>query len=104
MQRAQRGEKFITEKEREHRGHREGIIEPKSYVEDGKAVGIRLENGEEHRAGRVISAADGYTTIFKMLEGKYVDETVRMSQKLPGLENFHMCGQWVEPGGWLPTG
>ncbi len=27
-----------------------------------------------------------------------------MSQKLPGLEKFYMCGQWVEPGGGLPTG
>ncbi len=27
-----------------------------------------------------------------------------MSQKLPGLANFYLCGQWVEPGGGLPTG
>ncbi|MCJ7448071.1 MAG: NAD(P)-binding protein [Bacteroidales bacterium] len=27
-----------------------------------------------------------------------------MSQSLPGLANFYMCGQWVEPGGGLPTG
>jgi len=27
-----------------------------------------------------------------------------MRQTLPGLENFYMCGQWVEPGGGLPTG
>jgi len=27
-----------------------------------------------------------------------------MSQTLPGLSNFYMCGQWVEPGGGLPTG
>jgi len=26
-----------------------------------------------------------------------------MSQNLPGLHNFYMCGQWVEPGGGLPT-
>lgn len=26
-----------------------------------------------------------------------------MSQTLPGLSNFYMCGQWVEPGGGLPT-
>jgi len=23
---------------------------------------------------------------------------------LPGLDDFYMCGQWVEPGGGLPTG
>jgi phytoene dehydrogenase-like protein len=27
-----------------------------------------------------------------------------MRQTLPGLDNFYMCGQWVEPGGGLPTG
>ncbi len=27
-----------------------------------------------------------------------------MSQTLPGLGNFYLCGQWVEPGGGLPTG
>ena len=27
-----------------------------------------------------------------------------LNQKLPGLENLFLCGQWVEPGGGLPTG
>jgi phytoene dehydrogenase-like protein len=27
-----------------------------------------------------------------------------MSKTLPGLDNFYMIGQWVEPGGGLPTG
>jgi len=27
-----------------------------------------------------------------------------MSQTLPGLQNMYMCGQWVQPGGGLPTG
>lgn len=27
-----------------------------------------------------------------------------MDQTIPGLNNFYMCGQWVEPGGGLPTG
>lgn len=26
-----------------------------------------------------------------------------MKKTLPGLANFYMCGQWVEPGGGLPT-
>jgi phytoene dehydrogenase-like protein len=26
-----------------------------------------------------------------------------MSQTLPDLKNFYMCGQWVEPGGGLPA-
>ena len=42
-----------------------------------KAIGIRLENGTEHFCSRVISAADGYSTIFRMLDGKYADEKIR---------------------------
>ena len=49
----------------------------KILVEEDKAVGIRLADGSEHRAGRVISAADGHATIFKMLDGKYADEKTR---------------------------
>jgi phytoene dehydrogenase-like protein len=28
---------------------------------------------------------------------------MRMGKTLPGLKNFYMAGQWVEPGGSLPT-
>lgn len=49
----------------------------KILVEEDKAVGVRLDDGSEHRAERVISAADGHTTIFKMLDGKYADEKTR---------------------------
>jgi phytoene dehydrogenase-like protein len=28
--------------------------------------------------------------------------TTRMKKELPGLRNFYMVGQWVEPGGGLP--
>ncbi|NIO48585.1 MAG: NAD(P)-binding protein [Candidatus Aminicenantes bacterium] len=47
-------------------------------IEEGDwARGIRLENGDTHLADIIISAADGYSTIFKMLDGKYVDEKLR---------------------------
>jgi phytoene dehydrogenase-like protein len=42
-----------------------------------RAVGVRLANGEEHRADVVISAADGHATIFDMLEGQYVNDQIR---------------------------
>jgi phytoene dehydrogenase-like protein len=48
----------------------------KVLVEGGHAVGVRLEDGREFRGDLVISAADGYATIFKMLEGKYVDDAI----------------------------
>jgi phytoene dehydrogenase-like protein len=31
------------------------------------------------------------------------DFNLRMSKTMPGLENFYMAGQWVEPGGGMPT-
>lgn len=46
-------------------------------VENGRAVGVRYEDGSKERADVVISAADGYTTIFKLLAGEYADATVR---------------------------
>jgi len=59
-----------------------GIINYNSRVEkilvkDNKAVGIKLDKGQEFLADRVISAADGYNTIFKMLNGKYADGKTR---------------------------
>jgi phytoene dehydrogenase-like protein len=49
----------------------------KVLVEASRAVGVRLADGTEHRADLVISAADGRTTIFDMLEAKYVDDKIR---------------------------
>lgn len=49
----------------------------KILVENDRAVGVRLADGSEQRADWVISAADGHATIFDMLEGKYIDDTIR---------------------------
>lgn len=49
----------------------------KVMIEDNKAVGIVLENGEKHYADIVISAADGKTTVFNLLDGKYISETIK---------------------------
>ncbi len=49
----------------------------KILVENDKAVGIKLADGSEHRAEIIISNADGRKTIFDMLDGKYINETVR---------------------------
>jgi phytoene dehydrogenase-like protein len=46
-------------------------------TDDGKARGIRLADGAEVLAERVISAADGHATLFDMLEGKYLDTKTR---------------------------
>jgi phytoene dehydrogenase-like protein len=51
---------------------------------DDRAVGVRLadptgtlRSGSQHRADVIVSAADGYSTIFQMLGGRYVDEKIR---------------------------
>ncbi|HUV00937.1 MAG TPA: NAD(P)/FAD-dependent oxidoreductase [Bacteroidales bacterium] len=49
----------------------------KIIVEENKAVGIILKDGTETRSEKIISAADGYSTIFNMLNGKYADEKIR---------------------------
>lgn len=43
-------------------------------VENDRAVGVRLADGSEQRADLVISAADGRSTIFELLGGRYVDQ------------------------------
>lgn len=40
-------------------------------VEDGRAVGVELGNGERHYADHVVSACDGHTTIYRLLGGRY---------------------------------
>jgi phytoene dehydrogenase-like protein len=46
-------------------------------VEAGRATGIRLEDGSVSEADFIISAADGYSTFFKMLDGRYLDDETR---------------------------
>ena len=46
-------------------------------VENDRAVGVKLEDGSEHRADYVISAADGHFTIFDLLGGKYINDKIR---------------------------
>jgi phytoene dehydrogenase-like protein len=48
----------------------------KIIIKDNLAIGVQLEDGSEHFADRVVSAVDGYSTIFGMLEGKYVNSTI----------------------------
>jgi phytoene dehydrogenase-like protein len=56
----------------------------KILVENDSAIGIQLTTGEEYRGDVVISAADGHSTLFDMLDGRYLDETTRgYYEKLP---------------------
>ena len=40
-------------------------------VEDDRAVGVQLKDGTRHYADHVVSACDGYTTIYRLLGGRY---------------------------------
>ena len=46
-------------------------------TESGRAVGIECADGTTLPASTVVSCADGYTTIFGMLDGRYVDKKIR---------------------------
>ncbi|MBP0452182.1 NAD(P)/FAD-dependent oxidoreductase [Kitasatospora sp. RG8] len=46
-------------------------------VENDRAVGVRLSDGREYRADIVVSAADGHTTVMKLLKGRYLNDTYR---------------------------
>jgi phytoene dehydrogenase-like protein len=58
---------------------------------EGRAVGVRLAEpgGREFPADVVISAADGRSTLFDLLDGDYVDETTRgYYRSLPASESI----------------
>jgi phytoene dehydrogenase-like protein len=46
-------------------------------VENDRATGVQCSDGSAVTAGTVVSCADGHTTIFKMLAGKFVDRKIR---------------------------
>ncbi len=46
-------------------------------VENDRAVGVRLVDGSEYKADVVVSAADGHSTIFQMLKGRYIDREIQ---------------------------
>ncbi len=48
----------------------------KIVVENNRAKGVILTDGEKVYADYVIGTADGYTTIYKMLEGEFVNKKI----------------------------
>jgi phytoene dehydrogenase-like protein len=63
-----------------------GILSYKSrvekiIVENDVAKGVMLADGTKIKADYVISAADGYSTIFKMLDGRYVSKQIDFAYK-----------------------
>ena len=46
-------------------------------VSNNRVTGVRLTDGTVHTADFVVSAADGYSTIFRMLKGQYIDDEIK---------------------------
>ncbi|MGA2247178.1 MAG: NAD(P)/FAD-dependent oxidoreductase [Verrucomicrobiota bacterium] len=71
-------------------------------VEDGYATGVACADGACVPAATVVSCADGHTTIFKMLEGKFVDRKVRFlydhCQTFPAILQISLGIKKVFPG------
>jgi phytoene dehydrogenase-like protein len=59
-------------------------------VENDRAVGIVTADGTKHRADIVVSDADGRTTIFDMLKGRYTNEQIRTFYAKPPAERQDM--------------
>lgn len=57
----------------------------KILVENGRAVGIETENGRRIPADMVVSACDGRSTIYDMLEGKYLTPEIKKMYEKPSL-------------------
>jgi len=49
----------------------------KILISDGRALGVRLEDGSEYFADHIVSAADGYATHFKLLGEEFLTDEVR---------------------------
>jgi len=49
----------------------------KISVKNDVATGIILDSGEEHASDIVVSAADGHSTIFDMLDGRYMNAKIK---------------------------
>lgn len=80
----------------------------KILVEDDRAVGVELADGTQHRADVVVSACDGLTTIYQMLGGRYVDQTIdKLFKQLlekpeltyPGMISIHLGVNGEDLGG-----
>jgi phytoene dehydrogenase-like protein len=51
----------------------------KIIVENNKAKGLRLQDGSEVQGDIIISAMDIHSTLYELLDGKYIDEDTRLA-------------------------
>ncbi|MEU5694391.1 NAD(P)/FAD-dependent oxidoreductase [Actinosynnema sp. NPDC020468] len=60
-------------------------------VEEGRAVGVELRNGERHYADHVIAACDTPSTVATLLEGRYTNPRLHelLTEVLPDTEQLY---------------
>ncbi|MCB5906980.1 phytoene desaturase family protein [Streptomyces pinistramenti] len=77
-------------------------------VENDRAVGVELRNGKRFYADHVVSACDGYTTIYGLLDGRYtgprIDKLYEELLDRPGALFPAVVSAFVGIKGDLPTG
>lgn len=69
--------KFIELGGKIHYNSEVSKITRQSFDDQEMVTGIQLKTGSTYSADYVVSAADGYSTIFKMLDGEFVDEAIK---------------------------
>jgi phytoene dehydrogenase-like protein len=63
----------------------------KIIVKNDKAVGLRLADGTEHTGDFIFSSANGHATMFKLLDGQYVDKVLAgYYEKLPTMTSVQV--------------
>jgi phytoene dehydrogenase-like protein len=63
----------------------------KILVENNRAIGVQLADGSALYADIVVSAADGHTTLYEMLEGKYLTPQLENAYK-----NWELFSSFVQ--------
>ncbi|MBU2984960.1 NAD(P)/FAD-dependent oxidoreductase [Saccharophagus degradans] len=53
-----------------------GVKATKILLENNKAIGVQSKNKKQFFADKVVAACDGFTTLYHMLDGKYLNPTI----------------------------
>ncbi len=92
---------------------------PKEYKEKKQAIAEKVINILDNKIGNIkenvevfdVATPATFIRYTNNWKGSYEGWLPRpgglmqnLSKELPGLESFYMIGQWVQPGGGLPTG
>lgn len=71
-------------------------------VQNNRATGVHCADGNFVPAATVVSCADGHTTIFKMLDGRFVDKNIRylyeQCETFPGIVQISLGVNRIFPG------